>query len=138
MTDWARVDEEFGEFSPEEVAMADRIWNKGVLVDEIKRPASKVLFADAQGLYLTYTWDHGNYINHWDEHGEILGQELAGDHGQGPSYRHSEGANIAFCDGHVEYRKKNEMFFFLDGNNPNLAATNVDVARNDKLWCFFK
>jgi prepilin-type processing-associated H-X9-DG protein len=108
------------------------------MVDEIKRPAGKVLFADAQGLHLTYTWDQGNYINHWDEHGEILGQELAGDHGAGPSYRHNEGADIAFCDGHVEYRKKSEMFYFLDGNNPNLAATNVDVARNDKLWCFFK
>jgi prepilin-type processing-associated H-X9-DG protein len=138
MTDWARVDEEYGEGSLEEMAMADRIWNKGVMVNEIKRPASKVLFADAQGLYLTYTWDHGNYINHWDEHGEIVGQELAGDHGQGPSYRHSEGANIAFCDGHVEYRKKSEIFYFLDGNNPNLAATNVDFARNDKLWCYFK
>ncbi len=114
--------------------MADRIWNKGVMVDEIKRPASKVLFADAQGLHLTYTGDQGNYINHWDEHGE----DDCPDCGGGPSYRHSDGANVAFCDGHVEYRKKNELFYFTDGNNPNLAATNVDTARNDKLWCYFK
>jgi len=140
ITDWARVDEEFGEGSPQERAMQDRIWNKGPLVDEIKRPATKILFTDAQGLYLTYTWDQGNYVNHWDEHGEIVGKEdiLGPGHGQGPSYRHSEGANIAFCDGHTEYRKKKEMFYFTDGNKPNLAATNVDVARNDKLWCYFK
>ena len=134
MTDWARVDEVFGEDSPQERAMADRIWNIGPLVDEIKRPAAKVLFADAQGLHLTYTWDQGNYINHWDEHGE----DLCPDCGGGPSYRHNDGANIAFCDGHVEYRKKQEMFFFTDGNKPNLAATNVDYARNDKMWCYFK
>ncbi|MHC4799240.1 MAG: prepilin-type N-terminal cleavage/methylation domain-containing protein [Planctomycetota bacterium] len=144
MTDWALLYIEFNEDErhPTVRAMEDRIWNKGVLVDEIKRPASKVLFADAQGLYLTYTWDHGNYINHWDVHGEIVGHELELDpslsHGQGSSYRHTEGANIAFCDGHVEYRKKNEMFYFTDGNKPNLAATNVDFARNDKLWCYFK
>jgi prepilin-type N-terminal cleavage/methylation domain-containing protein/prepilin-type processing-associated H-X9-DG protein len=138
MTDWARAVEEFGEPSPEEGAMSKQIWDKGVKVKEINRPATKILFADAQGLYLTYAWDQGNYVNHWDEHGEVVGQELGEGHGQGPSYRHSEGASIVFCDGHTEYRKKNEMFYFLDGNNPNPAATNVNVTRNDRLWCYYK
>ena len=134
MTDWALVDAEFGEGSPQERAMADRIWNKGVTVTDIKRPADKVLFADAQGLHLTYTWGHGNYVQHWDVHGE----DDCPDCGAGPSYRHSEGANIAFCDGHAEYRKKKEIFYFLDGNHPDADGTNVDVLRNDKLWCYFK
>ena len=143
ITDWARIVEDTGEDSSAALAMEDRIWNKGVLVDEIKKPSQKVLFTDAQGLYLTYAWDGGNYVHYWDEYGEIVGREdelgeVIDNFGQSPAYRHSEGANIAFCDGHVEYRKKQEMFYFTDGNNPNLAATNVDVARNDKLWCYFK
>ncbi len=141
ITDWARVDEEFGEGSPAERAMQDRIWNKGPMVDEIKRPAAKILFADAKDVYLTYTWGQGNYVNHWDEHGEIgWGYESNDglDHGLEPMYRHSESASIIFCDGHTEYRKKDEMFYFTDGNNPNLAATNVNIGRNDKLWCYFK
>jgi prepilin-type N-terminal cleavage/methylation domain-containing protein/prepilin-type processing-associated H-X9-DG protein len=140
-TDWGRVVEETNdENSHRALIMEDKIWNKGVVVAEIKRPATKILFTDAQGLYLSNAWDLGNYVNHWDEHGEILGKEdVVGDgHGAEPSYRHSDGANIAFCDGHVEYRKKKEMFYFLDGNRPNLAATNVDTARNDRLWCYFK
>jgi prepilin-type N-terminal cleavage/methylation domain-containing protein/prepilin-type processing-associated H-X9-DG protein len=129
-----------GENSAAARAMEKRIWDVGPLVDEIKRPATKVLFADAQGLYLSTAWDLGNYVNHWDGHGEVVGNEdlLEDGCGNGPSYRHSEGAGIAFCDGHVEYRKKNEMFFFLDGNRPNPGATNVDTARNDKLWSYFK
>jgi prepilin-type processing-associated H-X9-DG protein len=140
MTDWARADDEFGEGSPEAEAMSEQIWDRGVMVSEIKRPATKILFTDAQGLHVTYVWDQGNYVNHWDEHGEIVGKEdeVGDGHGNEPAYRHSEGANIAFCDGHTEYRKKDEMFYFLDGNRPNLAATNVNIARNDKLWCYYK
>jgi len=130
-------------------AMIEIILEKGPLSDGIKRPADKLLFTDALNPSVTYAQvggDYqGNYVNHWDEHGEFFGWDDAavhriygGTHVLEPMYRHSEGANIAFCDGHVEYRKKTEMFYFLDGNRPNLAATNVDVARNDKLWCYFR
>jgi prepilin-type processing-associated H-X9-DG protein len=55
-----------------------------------------------------------------------------------PMYRHNDGANVVFCDGHTEYRKKTELFFFQNGNNPNLAGSNVDVIRNDKMWRYFQ
>ena len=141
ITDWVRADAEFGEGSPQERAMQDRIWNKGPLVDKIKRPADKILFTDAKDVYLTYAWDQGNYILHWDVHGEIGWGYTSNDgldHGPEPMYRHNEGANIIFCDGHAEYRKKNEMFYFLNGNTPDADGTNVDILRNDKLWCYFK
>ena len=122
--------------------MFEEIWDKGVVVDEIKRPAAKILFTDAKDPAVTYANDKGNYVNHWDEHGEIVNWELQDpsgpEHGAEPMYRHSEGANVAFCDGHAEYLRKTEMFYFTDGNKPNLAATNVDVTRNDRLWCYFK
>ncbi len=141
ITDWARTDEDFSYGSPQERAMRDRIWNKGPMVDEIKRPAQKLLFSDAKDVYLTYAQGQGNYIHHWDVHGEIGWSYVANDglgHSSEPMYRHNDGANIAFCDGHVEYRKKSEMFYFTDGNKPNPAATNVDVIRTDKLWRYFQ
>ncbi len=134
ITDWVRADEDYGEGSPEERAMQDQVWNKGVKVAEIKRPQEKVMFTDAQSVYVTYAWGHGNYVQHWDVHGE----DDCPDCGVGPSYRHREGANVGFADGHAGYRKKQEMFYFLDGNVPNQDGTNIDVARNDKLWCYFE
>ena len=138
-TDWARAVEEFGEPSAEEQAMSEQIWDRGVKVTEIKRPAGKILFTDAMGVYVS--WYGGNYVNHWDEHGEIpwgYRDAQGEDHGQEVMYRHSDGANVIFCDGHTEYRKKDEMFYFLDGNRPNLAATNVNIVRNDRLWCYYR
>ncbi|MHC4725550.1 MAG: prepilin-type N-terminal cleavage/methylation domain-containing protein [Planctomycetota bacterium] len=128
--------------SEEEEVMAEIIWEKGPLIDQIKRPADKILFTDALNPDVTYVEGQGNYINHWDVHGEFFGWDEwdlgGGIHGPEVMYRHSDGADIAFCDGHVEYRKKTEMFFFTDGNQPNAAATNVDVARNNRLWSYFK
>lgn len=138
ITDWVRAVEDYGEGSPQERAMQDKIWNEGVPVAEIKRPHQKLMFTDAQEIYVTYAWDSGNYINHWDVHGEIPWGFGPGYHGQGPMYRHSEGSNVGFADGHAQYRKKQEMFYFSDGNVPNQDGTNVDVARNDKLWCYFE
>ena len=142
VTDWERAVDDYGAGSDQEEKMAKTIWNEGPVVDMIKRPADKLLFTDALNPDVTYADDQGNYVNHWDVHGEFFGWAEwvlgPGRHGPEPMYRHSEGADIAFCDGHVEYRKKNEMFYFTDGNKPNAAATNVDVARNDKLWCYFK
>jgi prepilin-type processing-associated H-X9-DG protein/prepilin-type N-terminal cleavage/methylation domain-containing protein len=142
VTDWERAVDDYGPGSDQEDEMAKTIWNEGPVVDMIKRPADKLLFTDALNPDVTYADDQGNYINNWDVHGEFFGWAEwgldPGRHGPEPMYRHSEGANIAFCDGHVEYRKKNEMFYFTNGNQPNAAAENVDVARNDKLWCYFK
>ena len=124
------------------------IWNEGPIVDQIKRPADKLLFTDSLNEHVTYADTendgnyNGNYINHWDEHGEIsnLDDVAYPDcyYRPEPMYRHSDGANVAFCDGHVEYLKKTEMFYFTDDNKPNAVATNVDDVRNNKLWSYFR
>jgi len=126
--------------------MEEAIWTKGPIVDQIKRPADKLLFTDAVNPVVTYADGQANYVNHWDKHGEFLGWDAAWvyiaypgyNHDAEVMYRHSDGANVAFCDGHAEYRKKTEMFYFTDGNKPNLAADNVDVHRNNKLWSYFR
>jgi hypothetical protein len=59
--------------------MFEEIWDKGVLVDNIKRPAGKLLFTDAKDPAVAYTSHslyQGNYVNHWDEHGEIVEWEM--------------------------------------------------------------
>ena len=142
VTDWHLAVDEYGDSSAAAEEMADIIWEKGVQADQIKRPSGKLMFIDAVNPDVTYVWDQANYVNHWDEHGEFFGWEEyglgGGVHGPEPMYRHSGGANILFADGHAEYRKKNEIFYFNDGNQPNAAATNVDVGRNDSLWSYFR
>jgi prepilin-type processing-associated H-X9-DG protein len=53
-------------------------------------------------------------------------------------YRHSEGAGVIFCDGHAEYRKKTALFYFLDGNDPDLSGSNIDWFKNDRIWRYFQ
>jgi prepilin-type processing-associated H-X9-DG protein len=139
VTDSIRTAEEFGEGSREARAIDDKIWNKGVPVAEIKRPATKIMFIDGNDMYASS--EQGNYIIHWNEHEEVSWEysaEHGGNHWCEPMYRHREGANVGFADGHAGYRKKQELFYFRDGNVPNQDGTNVDVARNDKLWCYFE
>ena len=139
ITDWVHVDQEYGEDSPEELEMRNRIWIKGVMAEEVRKPSRKIMFIDGNDVYVES--GQGNYVNHWDEHGEVSWEysaEHGGEHWSEPMYRHNDGANVVFCDGHVEYRKKTELFYFLDGNKPNATATNVDVVKNDRMWCYFK
>ena len=136
------TDASLEETNDEENPVVDAIWGKGPIVDQIKRPADKLLFTDSLNPDVTYAQDNGsyngNYIDHWDEHGEIsnLDDESYPDcyWRPEPMYRHSDGANVAFCDGHVEYLKKTEMFYFNDDNRPD----NVDVHRNNRLWSYFR
>jgi prepilin-type N-terminal cleavage/methylation domain-containing protein/prepilin-type processing-associated H-X9-DG protein len=149
VTDAWRTEDDYGAGSDAAEEMWDTIGKEGVQTDRIKRPVGKLMFIDAVNPDVTYADAagsyQGNYVEHWDEHGEFFGwndwevwELYGGQHGAEVMYRHSDGANIAFCDGHVEYRKSDDIFYFTDGNRPNLAATNVDVARNDRLWCYFK
>ncbi len=50
----------------------------------------------------------------------------------GVSYRHNEGANIAFYDGHAEWMPKEEMFFY------DSSGFLPDHARNTQLWELWK
>lgn len=138
ITDSWRAHEEYGD-GPQADNIDEQIWTKGVRATEVKKPARKIMFIDGNDVYAHF--GQGNYVNHWDEHGEVSWEYSAqhgGDHWSEPMYRHNDGANVIFCDGHTEYLKKTELFYFLDGNNPNAAATNVDVVRNDRIWRYFQ
>ena len=90
----------------------------GHRIQTIKQPAEKLAFVD--GIDWWVTWSSADYENAWD----ILGQAsiaiyrttpAVGFHGYGPTlYRHNEGANVAFYDGHVFWMRKQEIFIKED------------------------
>lgn len=85
----------------------------GHRVEGIPRPAEKLAFVDSIDWWVD--WRGANYIDGWDKLGQasIYDYRAPGMNPQvyGPTiYRHNEGANIGFYDGHVEYMKKEEVF----------------------------
>jgi len=75
--------------------------------DQVVKPAEKIFFMDGQWFAV---YDRGaEYKRVWDVCGDIMGcQEW-----DAASYRHDEGANIAFYDGHVEYWPKEKICPYL-------------------------
>ena len=81
----------------------------GHKVADMTAPANRLAFIDAIDWWLH--WNHANYEESWDR----LGQASIDDYLEigvySPvMYRHSEGANIGFYDGHVEYKIKENIF----------------------------
>jgi prepilin-type processing-associated H-X9-DG protein len=90
----------------------------GHRVDSINKPAEKLIFIDAIDWWTE--WGAADYRIGWDK----LGQDTADAYRSkisprvyGPVfYRHNEGANILFYDGHVEWRRKQDIFVVEDWN----------------------
>ena len=95
-------------------------------------PAVKMVFIDAIDWWAE--WKDADYTKGWD----MLGQATSIDYrtpnlnGLGNSalyaptfYRHSEGANMCFYDGHVKYMKKQDIF-----NQDDFAAN----PKNPGIW----
>jgi prepilin-type N-terminal cleavage/methylation domain-containing protein/prepilin-type processing-associated H-X9-DG protein len=109
---------------------------------QVRNPSGKLMFSDSQSWYLTASvsspgtptgwgsyWGDANYKLGWDR--EDIGHEQFW-MDAGVMYRHSEGANVAFYDGHAGYMPKEEMFFYVSG------GTVPDHARNTHLWELWK
>jgi prepilin-type N-terminal cleavage/methylation domain-containing protein/prepilin-type processing-associated H-X9-DG protein len=85
----------------------------GHTVQSIKRPSEKLAFIDSIDWWVA--WEGADYENVWD----VLGQAKISDYqnigGYGPTiYRHNQGANVAFYDGHVSYMKKQDVYIKKD------------------------
>jgi prepilin-type N-terminal cleavage/methylation domain-containing protein/prepilin-type processing-associated H-X9-DG protein len=75
----------------------------------VTAPASELFFTEGNDWWLW--WKGANYEKGWD----VLGQDTIMPYKDvgcdGPTlYRHSEGVNMAFYDGHVEYLKKDKVW----------------------------
>lgn len=97
----------------------------------IKRPANKFMFLDAQSWWLTKPG--ADYVAFWDVFEEsVKGENDGGYPWSGNTlYRHYGGCNIAFFDGHVEYRKKEDVYYYANGPDSGGAE---DKALNDRMW----
>jgi len=84
----------------------------------IKRASDKLAFTESVDWWVT--WDGANYTKGWDK----LGQARIEDY-RDPSridplmwsvviYRHNQGVNIVFYDGHVSYTKKQDVWIQKD------------------------
>jgi prepilin-type N-terminal cleavage/methylation domain-containing protein/prepilin-type processing-associated H-X9-DG protein len=109
-------------------------WQIGWKRTEITRPAEKINFIESNDWWAK--WRGGaNYKEGWD----ILGH--APSHSTTPPgyntinfygstlYRHNEGANLGFYDGHVQYLPKEKIYVDTDGS-PDLPETEDDT----KMW----
>ena len=99
-------------------------------LSNIPMPAKKIMFLDAADTAVNTRKDRYtdlscgiNYSLHWDRWGDIYGPDLEGKvHVGVVSYRHREGSNIAFYDGHAEYLRKERVWYIdHEGKSDNGA-----------------
>ena len=90
----------------------------------VPRPASKLFFSESNDWW--FWWKGANYVQGWD----VLHQDTIMPYKDvgcdGPTlYRHNEGVNLAFYDGHVEYRKKEKVWSqeAWDEGHPGMWST---------------
>jgi prepilin-type N-terminal cleavage/methylation domain-containing protein/prepilin-type processing-associated H-X9-DG protein len=79
----------------------------------IQNPAGELIFTESNDWWAW--WKGANYVDGWDvlHHDTIMPYKRVGC--DGPTlYRHSEGVNLAFYDGHMEYRKKEKVYIRND------------------------
>ena len=91
---------------------------------KIKSPGQKIFFIDAQDIWVDETG--ADYKIWWDKLGHTGDYKTAGTW-RAVFYRHNEGANIQFFDGHTEYLRKQQVFLYDSTGKP-------DTARNDSIW----
>jgi prepilin-type N-terminal cleavage/methylation domain-containing protein/prepilin-type processing-associated H-X9-DG protein len=106
-------------------------WQIGHKRPGIRRASEKINFIDSCDWWAT--WGGANYVDAWDLCGQIPGHHATKpcyrDYGiYGPTlYRHNEGANVGFYDGHVEWMPKEKVYVF-DGSKsipPEQDATGM-------------
>jgi prepilin-type processing-associated H-X9-DG protein len=90
----------------------------------VPMPASRLFFSESNDWW--FWWKGANYVKGWD----VLGQNTIMPYKDvgcdGPTlYRHAEGVNFAFYDGHVDYLKKDKVWSQEDWNNglPRMWST---------------
>ncbi len=96
-------------------------------ISQVVKPADKFFFMDA--VWYVVHRDEANYKNVWDVAGDCMGGigKDGGTHFDAPAYRHNEGANVTFYDGHLAYLSKKEIY--------KTAATPAATMRlNNQSW----
>lgn len=94
-------------------------------ISRVKNPSEKMMFIDCNYYQARYERAKPEY---WEKYGDTtlelvnLGQIC---------YRHSDGANLAYFDGHAGYLKSNKIY---DEDNPVLSAGKIRKRCPNELW----
>jgi len=99
-------------------------------LSNIPMPSKKIMFLDAADTAVNTRKDRYtdlscgiNYALHWDRWGDIYGPDVEGNvHVGVVSYRHREGSNVVFYDGHAEYLKKERLWYVDDQGRSDNGA----------------
>ena len=102
-------------------------WSCRVRANEIKTPASRIMFVDAGDIWARM--EGAGYKLYWDREGQDIVKYRARGMWHPVYYRHREGANIAFFDGHVEFRKKESLYYYDTPTSPT-----PQQGANELIW----
>lgn len=102
-------------------------WACRLRAAQLRSPAGKIMFVDAGDLWAQK--GGANYRAYWDKYGQDIVKYRSLNMWYPVYYRHKEGANLAFFDGHADFQKKENLFFYAEGTT--LAP---DEKRNDLIW----
>jgi prepilin-type N-terminal cleavage/methylation domain-containing protein/prepilin-type processing-associated H-X9-DG protein len=102
-------------------------WSCRFRISDITAPASRIMFVDAGGIWAVM--NGADYKLYWDKYGQDIVQYRAAGMWDPVYYRHNEGINIAFFDGHADYQKKESLYYY----NPETSAS-PDRGANEAIW----
>jgi prepilin-type N-terminal cleavage/methylation domain-containing protein/prepilin-type processing-associated H-X9-DG protein len=109
----------------------------GYKVTTVKNPAETLNFIDAVDFWVDINGAHYVYV--WDRIKDTtnMSQWPADISGDAAMYRHNEGANIGFYDGHAQWMKKQDIFY-RDGYNMTPARMGMWTATGRIISGWFK
>jgi prepilin-type processing-associated H-X9-DG protein len=106
----------------------------------IKRASDKLAFTDSIDWWVA--WGGADYRIGWDvlHQASIQSYKSSVPRVDGPTiYRHNEGANVVFYDGHTLYMKKQDMFVVNDyvncPKNPGMWVVDMGLFLSGQLHC---
>ncbi|MBP8605886.1 MAG: type II secretion system protein [Phycisphaerae bacterium] len=102
-------------------------WSCRFRISTIPSPAGKIMFVDA-GDWAAYQ-PGANYRLYWDRDGQNIVRYRSRNMWYPVYFRHSQGANTAYFDGHIDFRKKEILFYY---NPPD--SLDGDKSMNDMIW----
>jgi prepilin-type N-terminal cleavage/methylation domain-containing protein/prepilin-type processing-associated H-X9-DG protein len=94
-------------------------------VSQVVKPSEKFFFMDA--VWHVVNRDDAAYKTIWDVYHDSMGSWAY----DAPSYRHSEGANVLFYDGHLKYLPKEQIYHY---SSPGGLTGPQAMRLNNQSW----
>jgi prepilin-type processing-associated H-X9-DG protein/prepilin-type N-terminal cleavage/methylation domain-containing protein len=96
-------------------------------INDITASANRIMFVDAGDIWARL--EGADYKEYWNAFGQDIVKYRSVNMWYPVYYRHSEGANVAFFDGHVDHLKKETLFSYEPDN-----ASVPNRMFNETLW----